>query len=126
MWNGLPPMSKLSPTFLGRPCSSRCWRAIFRLMTMFGWPLSSRLRNRPSPFSRSARGEMAEHRARGIVAQNNQPLDLAQRIAYQVPQAVREAEEPEDAEDRDRQAHQRQHRAQGTGQQVSPGEDTHQ
>ena len=53
--NGSPPISSVSPTFLGRPwASAKSW-AIFWLMTTWGFPRSSGRRNRPPsfPFSRA-------------------------------------------------------------------------
>ncbi len=47
-------------------------------------------------------------------------------VAHQVAQTVGEAEEPQHAQDRDRQANQSQDRPQRPGQQVAPGESTHQ
>src|SRR5208282_3535400 len=52
-------MRRLSPSLRGFPWGSGKSRAILRLMTMFGLPMSSRVKNRPSPFSLRARGKTA-------------------------------------------------------------------
>ena len=66
--------------------------------------------------------QVAEDGAGDVLAEDHHPLDLAEGVADQVPQAPREAEQAHHAEDRDREADQGQRRPQGTGQQVPPGE----
>ena len=77
--------------------------------------------------SSSARAgrQMAENRARDILAEDDQPLDPAQRIADQVAQTVREAEKPQHSQDRDRQANQRQDRPQRPASTGSARQSTH-
>ena len=79
----------------------------------------------PPELVRQRSRQAAEDRARDILAQDDQPLDAAQRRADQVTQAIRKAEQTKNAQDRNRQSNQSQHRAKRAGQQVSPGKDTH-
>ena len=66
--------------------------------------------------------ELAEDGRGDVLAEDHHPLDLVERVADQVPQAVRDAEQAEDAEDRHREAHQGQEGPERPGQQVEPGE----
>ena len=78
-------------------------------------------RDRPQRL-RHVGGQVAEDRARRILAQDHQALHLAEGAPHQVADALRDAEQAEEGQDRDRQADRREGRARGARDQVLPGE----
>ena len=71
------------------------------------------------------RGEVAEDRARRVLAEDQEPLHRAERAAHQVTNPPGDAEEPQEREDRDRQPDDGQGRSRRPCDQVLPGETPH-